>query len=226
LETALKTGCQLIRETDFYKDVLSSVLHPRGTSPLEILCYGLGNFSKTNTTYFSSSFWQLACLIQMRQDFRQACERNENDSEIPILFFDPASTTFEKDFLSQHLSVNVLEADEQGHRKLAPRTLVFLPHCPAMLYENLLRSNPDAFQQPASQTVWIGNSIRNFCDALTPPPTDIQLLRQVVDSLDERRLPVESSVAGAPGDFERAFNDTYVIRSKVAEVNNTKSRRG
>jgi hypothetical protein len=225
LERALKKGCHMVRETDLYKELLSSVLQAHHTPPREILCYGLGNFSKTHTTYFSASFWQLACLIQMRQDFRQASGRSDDDCDIPIHFFDPASTTFEKDFLSHNLSVYVLAEDEQRCRKLAPGTLAFLPHCPAMLYENLMRSNPDAFQQPTSRAVWIGNSMRNFCDALTPPPTDISLLRKVVDLLDETLLPVGETSTAPGGDFERAFNDTYVICAKVKEGDtNTQQR--
>jgi len=56
----------------------------------------------------------------------------------------------------------------------------------------------------------LGNSIRNFCNALTLS-ADIPTLQERVDMVEEQRLTVE---CGQPGDFDKAFNDTYIIRGK------------
>ena len=223
-----------LRETKMYQLILRATLqsptheHQEGFTPHSILCYGLGNFSKTHEKHFSASMWQLACLLQLRHDFISSVKRkntknrtgnkssDKNDdgdnSLVDVYFYDPVSTAVEVEFLTRHHNVSVLEHDEEGQRKVDAGTFVFLPHCPAILYENLLHAN-DTFPKSC---MLMGNSIRNFCDALTPPTVEIDTLRARVDSLDETQLSIDD---GQLGDFDKAFNDTYIIREKQQSPN-------
>eukprot|EP00977_Amphora_coffeiformis_P001539 scaffold296_cov102-Amphora_coffeaeformis.AAC.27 len=213
LEQIVLACRQTLQKTTLYREILEGVIATLETP--EILCLGMGNFSKTHGVYFSASLWQLACLLQMRDDLEAKREKEGSTGLIKVYFYDPISTDFEKKFLQQN-QILVLQKDEQGKRKLQPGALVFLPHCPAILYENLLQTNPHIPSD--NQTVLLGNSIQHFCEALTPT-VGIATLQARVDALEERRLTVEEG--GQPGDFDKAFNDTYIIRGK-STINDTK----
>ena len=205
-----------LQSTQLYRQVRDQVVVTTAAAPLEeILCLGLGNFSRTHSKYYSASMWQLALLLQLREDLQtqqqQQQQRGDNDGP-KIYYYDPVSTAQETAFLTQQEpQIQVLDENDQGKRKIPQRTLVFMPHCPAVLYENLFYTNPTAFQ-PHSATILIGNSICNFCETLTPS-VDMPTLRARLGQLDERQLVLEDAKK-QPGDFEKAFNDTFIIRGK------------
>ena len=114
--------------------------------------------------------------------------------------------------------IQVLSANDQGNQTIKERTLLFMPHCPAILYENLFRTNPTAFR-PGSATILLGNSIRNFCEALTPT-IEMPTLRAQWEQLDERPLILDGA---QPGDFDKAFNDTFVVRGKCVAQQDDKN---
>ena len=194
-----------LRIGKLYQQILDEVICSSELAlPQEILCLGLGNFSKTHPIYFSASMWQLGLLLQMREDWKsRGCNPR-------IYFFDPVSTDMERIFLKRE-QIQVLTEDAAGKRKISDRTLAFLPHCPAILYENLMQANPTAFRSESS-CVLIGNSIRNVCDALLIPKLDLPTLRVRCNQLDERQLTVDAG--HQPGDFVKAFNDTFIVRGK------------
>lgn len=209
LESIVEACRRVLQNTTLYRELHNVLVDDVDVEPPpEILCFGVGNFSKTQAAYFSASLWQVTCLLQLRDDLQR-----ENDN-VEVWFYDPVTTPLEKEFLQRH-RIDVLETNEHGRRKLPRGAWAFLPHCPAVLYEHLWQSNPHAFLDDTS--FWIGNSIRNFCDALTLE-VDIPTLRARVDDLDERCLTVDDDDdcdgRDLPGDFEKAFNDTYIIRGK------------
>lgn len=208
LTQILRACRKALQQTNLYQEVL---VQTAVSCPKEIVCFGLGNFSQTHFVYFSPSMWQLACLLQMRDDL-QARQPVEGGT-IEVYFYDPVSTALETEFLTQQQQVHVLSENNQGKRKVSDGTVLFLPHCPAFLYENLLQTNPHAFE-PGSKTILIGNSIHNFSNALSQPTVNIDTLRARADLLNETLLTVDS---GQPGDFDKAFNDTYIIQSKGVE---------
>lgn len=216
LERVVHTCREALAQTVLYRQILDATTAASRLTRQEILCYGVGNFSKTHTSYFSASMWQLTCLLQMRHDValrQKQVEGTSRPSNLDVYFYDPLSTAFEIEFLKRN-NIRVIGKDEQGRRKIQDCTLAFMPHCPALLYENLLHTNPQAFascnHDSSSCIVLIGNSIRNLCDVLTPA-VDISTLKERVDNLDETRLTVDRQM---PGDFDKAFNDTYIIKSK------------
>jgi hypothetical protein len=210
-------ACRLtLQQTALYKQLHRSI---EDVSFKEVLCYGIGNFSKTHADYYSPSLWQLACLLQLRDDLNIAVSRQHHSSKnkrhhdhtadkANVYFFDPLCTAFEQDFLISQ-NIQVLKQDDQGKRNIPIASLIFMPHCPAFLYDNLLAVNPDCLV-PGSPTVLIGNSIYNFCDSISlSHPVDA--LHAKVDLLEEECLQVDVE---QPSEFEKAFNDTYVIRGK------------
>ena len=207
---------QALRQTQLYQEITSQVVARDAFCPTEILCYGLGNFSRTHPTYFSASMWQLALLLQLREDLTSS-QQAPRTCNPKVYFYDPVSTPHETTFLKQQ-QIQVLTQDEQGKREMAACALVFMPHCPAILYENLFQTNPTAFRPDGSSScLLIGNSIRNFCDALSPS-IDMPTLRARLEGLDEHQLTVDDDDArGQPGDFDKAFNDTFIVRGKRAE---------
>ena len=103
---------------------------------VNIICYGLGSFSKS-----PSSMYQLALLC--------AVIRHLESDEQPIALqkselFEPILTENEVKVLSD-LGLDVLSIDSKGHYPMdsAPNaiTFCFMPHCPRMLYNNLLATN-------------------------------------------------------------------------------------
>jgi SRR1 len=160
----------------------------------EIVCYGIGNFSATSLEHYSASLWQLAFVICLRNEFAsmasdninvnqnknhiQSTNRNEtslsmdtydihNKNPIPLVFYDPVTTNFERNFLLDNVkNCAVLDSNERGRRAAFQgiftlnacdktvqngarmTSLYFMPHCPASLYENVLWSNWDNIMHP------------------------------------------------------------------------------
>jgi SRR1 len=83
-------------------------------------------------------------------------EKKSSTGMISMTYFDPCSTSFEKEFIRQKLEFcTILEDNEHGNRKISrfefntddkhrrKVLLFFMPHCPAQLYENVTWSNWD-----------------------------------------------------------------------------------
>lgn len=205
LQNVLQTCREVLKDTALYQEIVRETFE-QDVQFEEILCYGLGNFSRTHTTYFSPSLWQLACLLQLRDDL-------PGDNANRVYFFDPKSSAFETEFLKTQ-QVIVLEKDDEGKRKIPDATLLFMVHCPAFLFENLFATNPMAFR-PSSRTILIGNSIQLMVDALSRHPNgqgvSLEQLKARASLLDEKELTVDPK---QPDEFEKAFNSTYRIRGK------------
>ena len=96
----------------------------------EIVCYGIGNFSKP----YSPPMLQLACALLLRESFSkpspsQESDKFENDDNkesktvtisgcIPMSFYDPCTTKSEKEILQKYFNIIVIPCNEQGKRKL------------------------------------------------------------------------------------------------------------
>ena len=103
---------------------------------VNIICYGLGSFSKS-----LSAMHQLALLCAtMRHLEAGESSFSLNRSEL----FEPILTENEQKVLKA-LGIDVLSTDSKGHYLMdgAPNVITFclMPHCPRMLYNNLLATN-------------------------------------------------------------------------------------
>lgn len=106
---------------------------------LDIICYGLGNFSHHNC-----SKYQLAALLSVKSVY--PCN---------AYIYDPIFTPNEIASLKL-LDLRVIESNEEGKRIINDRpTLVFMPHCSKQLTNNFLHAN---WTPLISNCVLLGNS--------------------------------------------------------------------
>lgn len=222
LYACLQDCIQYIRKTDLWKHLVdefnrftdSGSRFERPTTIRQIIAYGIGNFSKTNSTYHSASLWQLALVVCLREHLD---EKRQADDEITaptvrvsLVFFDPCSTSGEIDFLTEHLDCRLLAVNDRGNHPATVDTLFFMPHCPTQLYEHVVWSNyyhPDG--GGPSFILLIGNSLRHLAE--TKVVVDCPCLRALLPSLNEN--PMQGSTKDyeeAPGNLLGAFNDTFV----------------
>ena len=92
----------------------------------EILCYGLGHIAEC-----AGARYQLALLLSLKKHFSAT-----------VLVYDPRFYAAETDILEE-LGCEIIKTNEEGKRKLkhGVTTLVYLPHCPKQLTNNLLWAN-------------------------------------------------------------------------------------
>lgn len=128
----------------------------------EIICYGIGNFSKGSgmtipTSKYSSPIIQLACALLLRESLVFEAWKvvetgnmfKQYQRHLPIRYFEPFMKPIERKVL-EHFHVELLE-NEQGKRRIllddencSPEksfSLFFMPHCPMRLYSNVLWAN-------------------------------------------------------------------------------------
>ena len=169
----------------------------------KIVVYGIGNFSKTKTSYYSAPLWQLSLALCLRKLLS-----SDDCSTVSIDFYDPCTTVAEAHFLSVRLKVHVLTSNDQGNYPIRnAKTLFFMPHCPSQLYENVVWSN--FFN--LSQVLFVGNSLRSLGER--NPSFGLLCLKEVLPFLQEFPLLVstaDSKKGTQLGNFVGAWNDTYV----------------
>lgn len=168
----------------------------------QIVCYGIGNFSRTSGHFFSASLWQLALALSL-----------QNKWDAPLLYYDPCSTKFEIEFLEQ-MGVQVLSRNEKGERT-SVGAFFFMPHCPSGLYENVLWSNWEHLE-----TILIfGNSLKSYSEALLFDGPCIHAIQPWL-----HQDMIRWSDVNAPGDVEGAFNDTFLSRITLSNQPNFPKR--
>ncbi|KAK4264746.1 hypothetical protein QN277_025878 [Acacia crassicarpa] len=114
-------------------------------STMKMVIYGIGNFES-----YENPNYQLGLTILMQRDFKWI-----GDIEV----FDPALSMNECQVL-EALGCSVLQYNEYGRRKALKPTLFFMPHCPIMLYDNLLQENWKS--SSLRNIVILGNSFDNY----------------------------------------------------------------
>jgi hypothetical protein len=184
----------ITKATDFKN--LQSVSKIKSVSPKkrkvqEIICYGIGNFSKASystlqSTSYSSPMIQISCALLLRKKLATKSRILENDtqslyedhqSSIPMRYYEPLINPVERKVL-QHFNVELLE-NEQGKRQIGTIqninneetrddsfgiSLFFMPHCPMRLYSNLLWANWEPSK--ISRIVIFGNSFKAYDDRI------------------------------------------------------------
>lgn len=153
----------------------------------DIVCYGLGHVASS-----AAPQHQLALLLHLRAHLRSP----------RVELFDPAFWPEEREVLTQ-LDLHVLSTDEQCARRLSAPTVLYMPHCENLHYDNLLRANwhPDLLPR----LLLVGNSLASIALKL---PTS--LLRQF--AFVERASPLATERADRidEPDLLAPFNDTAV----------------
>lgn len=173
----------------------------------QIVCYGVGNFATTSTQHYAAPLWQLACVLCLQEELTQRDEKFP-----PIFYYDPCTTSFEKEFLVQHCDVQVLEENERGKRSVDTVTLFYMPHCPKLLYENVLWSNGWPSERALIIAI-LGNSLERYANngslGETRAPTPcLELLAPLLEKVYIQPLAQDSQES--VGNFVGAFNDTVL----------------
>lgn len=111
---------------------------------VDILCYGLGQFSSCVIARY-----QLGFLLILKEILRST----------NVYIYDPQFSEGETTFLKER-GLDVLYVNEEAKRTLKQKTVCFLPHCDLFLYNNLLWANWGRTR--LSEIVIIGNSFQNY----------------------------------------------------------------
>ena len=215
--------CQeYVVKTNLWAMLVEALDYIAGLSPAEcapscyqIVAYGIGNFSQSGSTYYSAALWQLALAVCLQTHFPTTSHGDYSQAQpCTLVFFDPCSTDFEKLFLSQRLvHCQLLTVNDRGQYPVQTnvRTLFFMPHCPAQLYENVVACNFDALHE---NILVLGNSLRGLAERRCADGTQLQLyacLNALQPYLHETQLQASSTECHqAPGNLEGAVNDTYL----------------
>lgn len=175
-----------ILESPFYLEFLKSM-----EKALEIInvgnvehcvCYGLGNISSSVI-----SRYQFSLLLLLRDHFK-----------LNVDIYDPVFLPVELEFLSKY-DMNQIDYNEEGLRQITSPTIIYMPHCPTALTNNLLWCNwlPDL-----SNCIIFGNSFGLLSETLTE--SDLKTKFQCIHSI----LPVTNELR-IDNDFKYSdiFND-------------------
>lgn len=222
LGSALRDCQHVLRESSVLATTLQAIekikspdLKKNGERNLpiqRIVCYGIGNFSKTSLSSVSSSFWQLA--------FGACLQESLSEEEHPLLmaYYDPCSTELETTLVSELLGATVLSGDEADmHPVDGQHTVFFMPHCPISLYEKVLWSNWDELLE--NKVIIVGNSLRNHCESLFAKSDEVPCMFAVLPWLVEKSIWFlsKSETKEVSRSFEGAFNDTFVSSLSVTQ---------
>lgn len=168
------------------------LLRAKGRSNFdEIVCLGIGNFSKTSPASFEAPLWQLSFILALQSELK--CSK--------ISFYDPLALPIENEYLGKQLNCAVFESNLRGKYAPSGQALLFLPHCPQLLYENVIAAN----WGKCEDLCIIGNSLQRIGN------NRLFCIKQLLPFYWENALHIrKEELQYAPGNLKGAFNDTYL----------------
>lgn len=181
-----------LKLSSYYENVihqLRRLLSSSEGNQKHLICIGIGHFSE--------------CLIS-RHQLAFILSINELFGFLSIDFHEPALTRPEISILKK-LNCSVIAKNFEGKIKIDGITLVYAPHCPKQLINNLLWKNWNA--QTINQIIYIGNSFKNLLSS-TPDrflSIDAGYIVKLQPHCEE--IPFENNFK-----FTDIFNDTSVHR--------------
>ncbi|XP_043693728.1 protein SENSITIVITY TO RED LIGHT REDUCED 1-like [Telopea speciosissima] len=189
-----------LKKTEFYRTFLDQIQAPQiighfsrvlgCETKLQMVIYGIGSIESYDPPRLQLS---LAILIKRKFDWI-------GDIEI----FDPVISTTEARVL-EALGCHVLSVNEQGRRQALKPTIFFMPHCEAILYDNLLQANWKAGF--LTKMVVFGNSFERYEQHVLDFKHSV-VGDSVKHVLDSRRFINEVKIETFSDDFFRAFHDS------------------
>lgn len=187
-----------IRLSDYYEkavDKLQSHLQLlERCETHKLICIGIGHFSEC-----SISRHQLAFILLLKEKFGfTSIEFHE-----PILFRSEVN-------ILKKLNCNIALENCEGKIKLNGSTLVYAPHCPKQLINNLLWKNWNA--NSLKQLIYIGNSFSNLLNST--PNRFLAIDAAFIVKLQPicHEIELENKFK-----FSDIFNDTSIHRFIAAE---------
>jgi hypothetical protein len=167
----------------------------------------------TSPKFYSASIIQLSCVLLIRQEVAYQQYRHKEDNStlqhnetqtsvpfsmqqelVPMVYFEPFLQAVEREVLTQHFHVNILDENERGKRCVdrnqqlnfesesdvslegpcgktsipspSSTTLFYMPHCPMRLYSNLLWANWKPELMLNGRLIILGNSFTAYDDRI------------------------------------------------------------
>jgi hypothetical protein len=186
-----------LKETDF-SNILVEALGNAHVRPTQLVCFGIGNFARLR----SGPLWQMSCALHL-WDMMNPTRDDEASSS--VYYFDPCMTLVEQRIL-RNLGIQVLTINERGKRNIQETpTIFFMPHCPMLLYFNMLFENWESLDK----ILLLGNSLISHTSQLgSTIPRGVQHLIPFID--EKPILYSKADLREMEGDFDRAFNDLFL----------------
>lgn len=189
MEDALQKLIEQFLKSKLYDNLKSYLEKDKSIS--QIVCYGVGNFWSNH----SAPLWQLTCALAIRSYLK-----------VPMHYFDPCMSTQEAELLVAK-DVLIISENEKGKRIVDAPTFFFMPHCPMMLYTNVLHTNWEHLEH----VIILGNSLSTYANRLESS-SGVKLLQVLQPHWGEQALPMsKEDLADMPGYFEKGFNDSVLI---------------
>ncbi|UPR01071.1 SRR1 domain-containing protein [Chloropicon primus] len=118
----------------------------------ELVVYGLGSLENGPP----ACRYQFALAVLLAEEIRKTSSKFGQ-----VLFFDPAFTAYDRRAIeSESSEFRVLRENENCARRTSKKTLFYMPHCEACLYDSLLKANWTRSQLP--NLVILGNSFASY----------------------------------------------------------------
>ncbi|XP_077996397.1 SRR1-like protein [Glandiceps talaboti] len=163
---------------------------------IDIICYGLGNFSTCPIARYQLVFLTLLKTIL----------------QIPgkCYCYDPRSTSQENDILRK-MGFVCIEDNEEGKRKITHPTLFYMVHCGKPLYNNVLWANWN--EEQLKNLIIVGNSFDNYKTRLPSRilHQEVAYISRILPYVKEFPFDVDSS-------YSEVFSDTSVHMFPVERV--------
>lgn len=193
------TETQLDLELSLYYanaiEKLQSILSPCPPDKIHLICIGIGNFSECSISRHQLSF---ILLVKQRFNLRS------------IEFHEPILTKSEVDILTK-LNCSVALKNCEGKIPIVGPTIIYAPHCPKQLINNLLWRNWNS--AALQHLIYIGNSFSNLVNS-TPNrflAIDAAFIVQLQSICVETELINNFK-------FSDIFNDTSVHQFQAIET--------
>lgn len=190
-----------LEDSDFYNKFVEQLQSPQvlnnllravnseSQQQIQMVVYGIGSIANSE-----KSRLQLCLALLLKRNFSWVGR---------IEVFDPVLSASECRII-ESLGCTILAVNEQGRRTAESPTLFFMPHCEALLYDNVLRANWSPVL--LNRIVLLGNSFGSYLKQLSEfPRSPVASTRYVVaiaDHVNEFRIQTVSD------DFFAAFHHT------------------
>lgn len=193
-----------LKQTTFYQNLREKVEQQEEKAAM-LICYGVGNFASQ-----SAPRWQLACMLCLRQ----LVLKNDDSDALVVQYYDPCMTRLERDVLQFNFDVHVLDENERGCRSVNDTpTLFFMPHCPQVLYHNVLVSNWSTL----SKVTILGNSLHAYDTNVFGKKT-MSGIRLLLPFLQEQAVQCSKHDLQQEPGLETAFNDLYFVSVDTTSI--------
>lgn len=152
VKARVKAASDDLLTSEYLSGAIAAIKKCHDTLPLvQIYCFGLGHFSDSVTAKY-----QFALLLCIKSALHIEDSR--------IFLGDPVFYEAETEILRSEYNFNVLSENIECHLPCPASTLVFLPHCPKQMTNNLLHSNwsPNLIQN----LLILSNSVTNIANSL------------------------------------------------------------